>query len=376
MKKVLYLLLINTIVITIFSVVYAKNIPETSIESDKIISLSSETIETNKEFYLILNLSKISYSKFKIEITNTSSLQAGEITSAVTDLSRNNIVTSFTVDKDSITLDKLGIVYISPAETSKIKFFIKITNLDENIDDYNKKLKTLEIEIEDLENNLIQLKNSLEEIKDIEADEYKNLIKSIEEITLNINSKTQEKNDILDKINNFKQETLSEEITINVEEKEVDNDNSEKDKNPWNEKDPMLLEGIMKDKDLEKETDRSMKKMMEQMNNLEMDLQNANDKISSLTKNVKYQGAQNNYLSSLNISGIELKNSFKKTTTTYFAEIDSSVTSVKVNAIAEDDSSIITVYGNKDLQQGKNKIIINVTAEDGSVRTYKIYVMK
>ena len=55
MKKVLYLLLINTIVITIFSVVYAKNIPETSIESDKIISLSSETIETNKEFYLILN---------------------------------------------------------------------------------------------------------------------------------------------------------------------------------------------------------------------------------------------------------------------------------------------------------------------------------
>lgn len=43
---------------------------------------------------------------------------------------------------------------------------------------------------------------------------------------------------------------------------------------------------------------------------------------------------------------------------------------------AEVSDAIVTIYGNTDLQDGKNKIIISVTAVDGSVRNYRIYVTK
>lgn len=376
MKKISILIIINIIIFSVFSIVNAQGIQEVNTSNDSIISLSSNSVEPNKEFYLILNLSKISFSKFKVEITNSSSLEAEEITSAVTDLSKNNIVTSFIVDKNSITLDKLGIIYTSTAQTSKIKFSVKIICLDESVDDYNQKLSVLETEIENLENNLTSLKNSLVEIDDVESEEYKNFINAIEKLTSNIDSKQEEKNELIDKINNFKQETLSEEATINIEEKMIGEDGLNSDetkKNPWDDKDS-ILDDMMKDR--EKEMNTSMKKMMEQMNGLEFDLQNANNKISSLTQNVTYQGSQNNYLSSLSISGIEFKNNFKKTTTSYFADVDSDITNVTVNAIAEDSSSVVTIYGNTNLKQGKNKVIINVTADDGSVRTYKIYITK
>lgn len=378
MKKVLYLIIINIIILSIFNTIYAQtpNIPEINVTNDSIVSTSSSTVSLNSEFYLILNLSKISYSKFKVEITNTLSLQAEDITIGVSDFTKNNIVTSFIVDKKNITLDKLGIVYISPAQISTIKFSVKITNLESSIDEYKQKLNTLETEIENLESNVTTLKNSLLNIEDIESDEYKNTIKAIDELTLSIESKIQEKNELLDKIDNFKSETLLEETIVSVEEKMIDKNevkDDEMDKKPWDDKD-FILDEKMKEKD--KEMNTSMKKMMEQMNGLELDLQNANNKISSLTQSVIYQGSQNNYLSSLSINDVELKNSFKKTTTTYFANVGPDVTSVKVNAVAEDSSSIVTVYGNTNLEQGKNKIMINVTADDGSVRTYKIYITK
>lgn len=378
MKKVLYLIIINIIILSIFNTIYAQtpNIPEINVTNDSIVSTSSSTVSLNSEFYLILNLSKISYSKFKVEITNTLSLQAEDITIGVSDFTKNNIVTSFIVDKKNITLDKLGIVYISPAQISTIKFSVKITNLESSIDEYKQKLNTLETEIENLESNVTTLKNSLLNIEDIESDEYKNTIKAIDELTLSIESKIQEKNELLDKIDNFKSETLLEETIVSVEEKMIDKNevkDDEMDKKPWDDKD-FILDEKMKEKD--KEMNTSMKKMMEQMNGLELDLQNANNKISSLTQSVIYQGSQNNYLSSLSINDVELKNSFKKTTTTYFANVGPDVTSVKVNAVAEDSSSIVTVYGNTNLEQGKNKIMINVTADDGGVRTYKIYITK
>lgn len=117
----------------------------------------------------------------------------------------------------------------------------------------------------------------------------------------------------------------------------------------------------------------NMKNMLSQA---QSDLSTANSTISSLTKQTTYQGSQNNYLKSLSINDVELKNEFKKTTNTYFASIDSSVSSITVKAVSEEKTSTVTVYGNTNLQSGTNKILINVTAEDGSIRTYRIYVTK
>ena len=135
-------------------------------------------------------------------------------------------------------------------------------------------------------------------------------------------------------------------------------------------------EDMMKMEKENEEMNENMKEMMTKMSDLETNLKSANDTISSLTQNTQYKGSQNNYLESLSITGIELGKEFKKTTTNYFVTVDKSVNSVTINAVPKDSDAIVTIYGNTDLQEGKNKILINVTAENGDVRTYKIYVTK
>ena len=96
-----------------------------------------------------------------------------------------------------------------------------------------------------------------------------------------------------------------------------------------------------------------------------------------MSQDTTYQGSSNNYLSNLKVTGYDdVENNFKKTTSDYFITVDENTTSVSVTATAEDSSAIVTVYGNTNLQQGKNKVIISVTAEDGSVRNYRIYITK
>ena len=120
-----------------------------------------------------------------------------------------------------------------------------------------------------------------------------------------------------------------------------------------------------------------MQKMKDQMSGLEKDLLNANNKITSLTQGETYKGSQNNYLKSLSIDGVEFKNTFKKTTADYFARLDDDdLEKVTVNATAEDSTAIVTIYGNTNLKNGKNKILINVTADNGETRTYRIYLSK
>lgn len=89
-----------------------------------------------------------------------------------------------------------------------------------------------------------------------------------------------------------------------------------------------------------------------------------------------YNGSNNNYLSSLSIENYTLNKNFTKENSTYFVEIDSSVDSLSITATAEDSASTVCVYGNENLKSGTNKILITVTAEDGTTRSYRIYVEK
>lgn len=69
---------------------------------------------------------------------------------------------------------------------------------------------------------------------------------------------------------------------------------------------------------------------------------------------------------------------FKAETTTYKAEVPNNVSKVEVYAEAEDKEAevIITGTGKRDLKVGENEIIITVTAEDGTQKTYTIYVTR
>ncbi len=82
----------------------------------------------------------------------------------------------------------------------------------------------------------------------------------------------------------------------------------------------------------------------------------------------------NTYLSSLSIDETSLDQTFVKTTRTYTATVASNVTSVTVNAVAEDAprATIKSITGNSNLQFGNNPIVITVKAESGLEETYTI----
>ena len=87
-------------------------------------------------------------------------------------------------------------------------------------------------------------------------------------------------------------------------------------------------------------------------------------------------GSSNNYLSSLSVNGFNFTQEFSKTNSTYFMTVGADTSSITINASAEDGSSTICVYRDDNLSSDINKILVNVTAENGNVRTYRIYVIK
>lgn len=370
-KKIFIIFTILIMFVCSIFVVYAQtgfqNQPQTT--SNKIVSLSNNQVNPKTEFYLILNLENIDYTKFKVDITNTSSLKPDELTENVTELSTNNVATTFVVDKNLITLDKLGVVYTSPENEAKINFSVKITNLDETKEDIQNEIDSVDLVIKDLENTLKSLNDILSGIENTTSDLFETTKESIKQATDEINSKNQEKINLQEKLENFSSEVL-EEISLDVI-KQDENKNNESDKeNPFGDKENML------DKDKELMFNKDMQKMKDQMSGLEKDLLNANNKITSLTQGETYKGSQNNYLKSLSINGVEFKNAFKKTTVDYFATLDDDLEKVTVNATPEDSTAIVTIYGNTNLEKGKNKILINVTADNGETRTYRIYLSK
>ncbi len=89
-----------------------------------------------------------------------------------------------------------------------------------------------------------------------------------------------------------------------------------------------------------------------------------------------YQGSYNNYLSSLTVTDYTFQTDFSKTNDTYFITVAHDVSNVTVNAAAEDAAAVVAVTGNGDLAVGVNKVLISVTAENGNMRTYRIYVTR
>ena len=95
--------------------------------------------------------------------------------------------------------------------------------------------------------------------------------------------------------------------------------------------------------------------------------------IPTQTETAVYNGSNNNYLSSLEIEGENLNRTFNKENTTYFVKTTDK-DELDIEATSEDDSAKICITGNENLKKGDNKILISVTAENGDVRNYRIFV--
>lgn len=97
--------------------------------------------------------------------------------------------------------------------------------------------------------------------------------------------------------------------------------------------------------------------------------------LSSMTvqETAKYNGSSNNYLAGLEVVGENLNTTFNKDNSTYFIQT-SGKTEVSVNAAAEESGAKINITGTTNLKSGDNKILISVTAENGDVRYYRVFV--
>ncbi len=82
--------------------------------------------------------------------------------------------------------------------------------------------------------------------------------------------------------------------------------------------------------------------------------------------------SKNNNLSSLSVEGYTLSPNFNKNTLEYNVELPNGVTKIKINGSKEDGTANINGLGEHNVSEGKNKIEIKVTAQNGSVKTYII----
>lgn len=101
---------------------------------------------------------------------------------------------------------------------------------------------------------------------------------------------------------------------------------------------------------------------------------NVNMGNSVVTINAPYTASGNNNLSSLSISPGTLSPGFSAGTTSYSASVSNSTTSVAVSAKAADGKAKVAVWGNTGLDVGNNTVTVQVTAENGSKKTYTITV--
>lgn len=101
--------------------------------------------------------------------------------------------------------------------------------------------------------------------------------------------------------------------------------------------------------------------------------QNQSEKTYTITVNRKDDRSINNYLKSLSLSEGEIV--FNKDTLEYNISVDYDVTNIEVKATSEDKKAKVVV-NNKELIVGNNVIVVDVTSENGKVRSYKINVKR
>lgn len=108
--------------------------------------------------------------------------------------------------------------------------------------------------------------------------------------------------------------------------------------------------------------------------NITVQAENGTTKTYVVKVTRKDDRSDNNKLKSLKISKGELK--FNSNKTEYELAVDYDVTKISFEAQAEDKKSTITGLEERNLEIGPNVINIDVKAENGDVRTYKITVIR
>lgn len=89
-----------------------------------------------------------------------------------------------------------------------------------------------------------------------------------------------------------------------------------------------------------------------------------------------YVESSDNNLKSLGVDGYSMSPAFNRDTLNYEVRVPNDATEVIINSEKNDSKAKVEVTGNKDLKVGENTVLVKVTAENGSVKTYTIKVVR
>jgi len=98
------------------------------------------------------------------------------------------------------------------------------------------------------------------------------------------------------------------------------------------------------------------------------------EKIYTININRKDDRRSNNDLKSLSLSQGKIK--FNKNTTSYIVNVSYEVETIEITAKASDKLSNVEILGDTNLKVGNNEFEIRVTAENGSVKVYKLLIIR
>lgn len=318
-KKILIIALIIAMLIPIITYAYGtSNQNEKFFSTDKNEATPGETITMN------IDLSQINYEDFEFNLTSNINIEDVTMQQDIdTSLEENSL--KIISSKSLLNMQKISLYYKIPEDT-EIGTIINLTGKIKKYEDTNK------VDDEFIDSKEIDTENMQEsDTEKIEEQEIKISIKIVEkqntEETFNSNKQNEE---FLEKNNAFN----------------LDDINNKESRNEYSSNKITLLQT------------------------------SAKAEFSNGSQSITYNGDSNNYLSSLQVEGYNINPTFSKTNNTYFISVSKDITSLTINASAENENSKISIYGNENLQDGENKILISVTAENGDVKIYRIYVTK
>lgn len=345
-----------TIIVALFltQIVYGNDFIKGETKQDGFFIVDKTEVTQNGYVTMTIDLSKVNYENFKFTLSANSILEGNisentenETINQISSNAENNTVT-ITAKKSELDMDKITLYYKVP-NTLAIGSTITLTAKIESLDQTQQAETT----------NTVSNENELEESNLISNENKINTIANTENNQENTNTVQNTGNNTL--AQNYKETT----ITITVVKTESNNE-IEESNNTININNMQTIQNNanLKTTQTTGAQSTSMLSISNSSNN------------SSKTTTQTYKGSYINYLTNITIDGYSLTPEFDMTNTTYILEVENNVTSLDISTTQYDSTSTVKIYGNTDLKVGQNKILISVTAENGSVRTYRIYVTR
>jgi len=341
------------VVILAMQISYAVSNKETAKTS--FMKLSKDEISIGETLEITFDLSSIkAYDNFTIKLSSNVTLNNAYFDEKSNlKLLANKDDVSIEINKSELNLDKITLYYDVPKTVSVgdiIEFTVNVTTVQNNQEEEKKEKDSKTTE------------NTSAEIKVLDETKKVTIIESAEEKSTEIDEK--EKSN--EKTKNTEEKDSKDSSDSKDLKETTENENSKQSKNNDTDEKTTNSQKPSEDKSSSKETSSTKTSTSGAKSS-------SGSGSSSSSQTATYKGSNNNYLSNIELEGATLNTSFNKENTTYFATVKN-VSTLNIVATAEDSTASVNYTGNDSIQIGENKILISVTAQNGSVRYYRIFV--